>query len=215
MNYSSRKKNKIVKYIVLHYTGMKNLELAYKKLSHKNSNVSTHYLISRKGIIFNLLCPKYKAWHAGKSKWKNDININDSSIGIELENKGHDFGYSNFSLKQYIGLSKLIFFLQNNFKILDKNIVFHSDIAPNRKRDPGEKFFINKIGINRFNERKKKNKYSLNEMLSLYGFHKSYIKNHKVFCIEAVKRSLNYNCKDINSSKSKKFLNDFRYLLFR
>ena len=143
MNYSLRKKNKIVKYIVIHYTGMKNLKLAYKKLSDKNSNVSAHYLISRNGIIFNLLCPKYKAWHAGKSKWKNDININDSSIGIELENKGHDFGYSNFSLKQYIGLSKLIFFLQNNFKILDKNIVFHSDIAPNRKRDPGEKFFIN------------------------------------------------------------------------
>ena len=100
MNYSVRKKNKIVKYIVLHYTGMKNLGLAYKKLSDRNSNVSSHYLISQKGIIFNLLCPKYKAWHAGKSKWKSDININNYSIGVELENKGHDFGYSNFSIKQ-------------------------------------------------------------------------------------------------------------------
>ena len=61
MNYSVRKKNKIVKYIVIHYTGMKNLKLAYKKLSEKSSNVSAHYLVSRDGCIFNLLCPKYKA----------------------------------------------------------------------------------------------------------------------------------------------------------
>ena len=115
MNYSFRKKNKIVKYIVIHYTGMKNLKLAYKKLSDNNSNVSAHYLISRNGIIFNLLCPKYKAWHAGKSKWKNNTNINDYSIGIELENKGHEFGYSNFTKKQYISLKKLIFFLKKKF----------------------------------------------------------------------------------------------------
>ncbi len=112
MNYSARKINKTVKYVVIHYTGMKNLKLAYKKLSDANSDVSSHYLISQKGIIFNLLCPKYKAWHAGKSKWKNDININNYSIGIELENKGHDYGYSNFSIKQYSSLKKLIFFLK-------------------------------------------------------------------------------------------------------
>ena len=75
MNYSSRKKNKTVKYIVLHYTGMKNLKLAYDKLSDETSNVSSHYLISRNGTIYNLLCPKYKAWHAGKSKWKNNIKL--------------------------------------------------------------------------------------------------------------------------------------------
>ena len=212
MNYSPRKKNKTVKYIVIHYTGMKNLKLAYKKLSDDNSNVSAHYLISRKGIIFNLLCLKYKAWHAGKSKWKNKININDYSIGIELENKGHTYGYSNFSKKQYDSLRKLIFFLKTNFKIFDKNIVFHSDIAPNRKSDPGEKFIINKIGINRFNINKRKNKYSLDEMLNLYGFHKSYVEKYKIFCIKAVKRSLNYD--NINSSISKKFLKDFYNLLF-
>ena len=70
MNYSHRNKNKTVKYIVIHDTGMKNLKLAYQKLSEKTSNVSSHYLISRDGIIINLLCPKFKAWHAGKSKWK-------------------------------------------------------------------------------------------------------------------------------------------------
>ena len=212
MNYSPRKKNKTVKYIVIHYTGMKSLKSAYKKLSDENSNVSAHYLISRGGIIYNLLCPKYKAWHAGKSKWKNNTNINDYSIGIELENKGHDFGYSNFSMKQYNSLKNLIFFFKRNFQILDRNIIFHSDIAPNRKRDPGEKFIINNIGINRFNKKKLKEKYSIDEMLKLYGFHNSHIRNNKILCIKAVKRSLNYV--DINSSQSKKFLKDFYNLLF-
>ena len=212
MNYSSRKKNKTVKYIVIHYTGMKNLKLAYQKLSDKSSNVSAHYLISKKGIIFNLLCPKYKAWHAGKSKWNNYININDYSIGIELENKGHDFGYSNFSIRQYNSLRKLIFFLKKNFLILDEDIVFHSDIAPNRKYDPGEKFILNKIGINRFKNKKIKNTYTIDELLHLYGFHKSYIKKYKIQCIQAVKRSLNYA--EINPSKSKEFLKDFYNLLF-
>ena len=213
MNYSLRKKNKIVKYIVIHYTGMKNLKLAYKKLSDKNSNVSAHYLISRNGIIFNLLCPKYKAWHAGKSKWRNNTNINEYSIGIELENKGHDFGYSNFSKKQYKLLRNLIFFLKSNFNILDKNIIFHSDISPNRKSDPGEKFFIHKIGIQRFKKKRIRDNYSTDEMLILYGFHISYIRKYKKFCIEAVKRSLNYE--KINSSQSKKFSKDFSNLLFK
>ena len=212
MNYSDRKKNKIVKYVVIHYTGMKTLKLAYQKLSEKTSNVSSHYLISRDGIIINILCPKFKAWHAGKSKWKNDVNINDYSIGIELENRGHDFGYSNYSNKQYNSLKKLINFLKINFFILDKDIIFHSDIAPNRKNDPGEKFFIKRIGINRFDMKKNKINYSINEMLSLYGFHKSYIERYKIFCIKAVKRTLNYT--DINPYQSRKFLKDFYNLLF-
>ncbi len=91
---------------------MKNINLAYKKLSDNHSNVSTHYLISRKGIIFNLLCPRYKAWHAGKSKWKDNNNINEYSLGIELENKGHQYGYSNYTNKQYASLKKTIFFFK-------------------------------------------------------------------------------------------------------
>ena len=192
---------------------MKTLKLAYQKLTNKSSNVSAHYLITRKGIIFNLLCPKYKAWHAGKSKWKNNVNINDYSIGIELENKGHEFGYSNFTNIQYSSLKKLINFMKKNFNILDENIIFHSDIAPNRKQDPGEKFFIKKIGVNRFKSKKiLKKKYNLYELLIFYGFHKYYIKKYKKSCIRAVKRSLNY--KSITSFQSKKFLKDFYNLLF-
>ena len=211
MNYSFRKKNKIVKYIVIHYTGMKSLMLAYRKLSNINSNVSTHYLISRQGTVFNLLCPKYKAWHAGISRWKKVTNINDYSIGIELENKGHDNGYQSYSQKQYNSLKKLIIFLKKNFYITDNDIIFHSDIAPNRKKDPGEKFYIQKIGVNRFDKIKMKNNYNINEMLNLYGFHKSYIKSYKILCIKAVKRSLNYV--NINGNLSKKFLKDFYNLL--
>ncbi len=215
MNYSFRKKNKIVKYIVIHYTGMKNLKLAYQKLSYNRSNVSSHYLISRNGIIFNFVCPKFKAWHAGKSKWREHININDYSIGIELENRGHEYGYSNFTKKQYSSLKKIINFLKNNFYIFDKNIIYHSDISPNRKIDPGEKFHLYKIGISRFGyiEKKNKKKYSLNQMLSIYGFHIYYIKNFKKFCIKAVKRSLNY--KKISPKISAKFIKDFNNLLFQ
>jgi len=213
MNYSFRKKNKIVKYIVIHYTGMKNFKLAYQKLSDKSSNVSTHYLISRNGIIFNILCPKFKAWHAGKSKWKSNTDINEYSIGIELENKGHEYGYSDYTKKQYISLKILILFLKKNFYILDKDIIFHSDIAPNRKKDPGERFVMNRIGINRFyNQKKVKKKYSIDEMLLLYGFHKSYIKKYKNLCIKAVKRTLNYS--KIDLTQSKKFKNDFYNLIF-
>ena len=213
MNYSFRKKNKIVKYIIIHYTGMKNLKLAYQKLSNSNSKVSAHYLISRKGIIYNLLCPKLKAWHAGKSSWKNYVNINDLSIGIELENKGHEFGYSNFTNKQYTSLSNVIFFLKNNFYIKDYDILYHSDIAPNRKKDPGEKFYLKKVGIRRLSYNNKyKKKYNINEMLILYGFNKTYIKNYKQYCIKSVKRTLNY--KKITTSVSNKFMNDFYNLLF-
>jgi N-acetylmuramoyl-L-alanine amidase len=213
MNYSCRKKNKKVKYIIIHYTGMKSLKDAYLKLSNLKSDVSTHYLISRKGLIYNLLCPSLKAWHSGKSRWKNKINLNDYSIGIELENKGHDHGYENFSQKQYQSINKLINFLCNNFIIKKSNIIYHSDISPNRKKDPGEKFYLNKLEIERFTDLKpKKNKYSIRELLFLYGFNKFYINKYRKKCILSVKRTLNY--KKINSNLTSKFYIDFYNLLF-
>ena len=96
---------------------MKNLKLAYQKLSENDSNVSAHYLVSRKGMVFNLLCPRYKAWHAGKSKWKSFINLNKFSIGIELVNKGHDFGYENFTNLQVKKLIELCLKLIKKYKI--------------------------------------------------------------------------------------------------
>ena len=212
MNYSFRKKNKTVKYLIIHYTGMIDFNSAYRKLNNLKSEVSCHYLISRKGKIYNLLCPKFKGWHAGISEWKNVKNLNNYSIGIELENKGHEYGYTNFTNRQYHGIKKLIKFLKFNFFIKDKDIVFHSDIAPNRKKDPGEKFLVKKLGIERFNILKRKIT-SIEELLKLYGFSHNYIKLFKPDCIKAVKRSLNY--KTINSNISQSFKNKFNNLLFK
>ncbi len=213
MNYSFRKKNKIVKYIVIHYTGMKNLESAYSKLTNNSSNVSCHYLISRKGTIFNLLPPNINAWHAGKSQWKNKKSLNEYSIGIELENKGHQYGYDFFTIRQYCSLKKLIYFILKNYYINEENILFHSDISPNRKKDPGEKFYLNKIGINRFKKKYQNNKNtSIDRCLRTYGFSIDYIKNYRSDCIKSVKRSLNYT--KIDKSESIKFKKDFSNLLF-
>ena len=145
MNYSTRNNNKTVKFIIIHYTGMLSLQAAYKRLICPNSNVSCHYLSSRKGIVFNLLSSNLKAWHAGKSKWKGYSNLNDHSIGIELENRGHDYGYQNFTIVQYKSLNSLISSLCKSFRIQKNDILGHSDIAPNRKIDPGEKFKWNLI----------------------------------------------------------------------
>ena len=185
---------------------------AYRKLNDLKSEVSCHYLISRKGKIYNLLCPKLKGWHAGISEWKNVKNLNDISIGIELENKGHEHGYTNFTNCQYYEIKKLIKFFKFNFFIKDKDIIFHSDIAPNRKKDPGEKFLISKLGIERFDFNKRKT-LSINRLLKLYGFSQNYIKLYKTDCIKAVKRSLNY--KTINSNISETFKKKFSNLLFK
>tara|TARA_Y100000992_G_scaffold293158_1_gene251465 strand:+ start:451 stop:1026 length:576 start_codon:yes stop_codon:yes gene_type:complete len=185
---------------------------AYRKLNDLKSEVSCHYLISREGKIYNLLCPKFKGWHAGISEWKNVKNLNDYSIGIELENRGHEHGYTNFTDSQYHKLKKLIKFLKFNFYIKDEDIIFHSDIAPNRKKDPGEKFIVKKLGIERFNFHQRKT-LSINRLLKLYGFSQNNIKIHKPDCIKAVKRSLNY--KTIDSSVSKNFKNKFNNLLFK
>ena len=140
-NYSLRNCNKKnIKFIVLHYTGMQSERVSIERLTSKNSKVSSHYLINREGKIIKMVDEKNIAWHAGKSKWKNFINLNDQSIGIELVNKGHQFGYENFPKKQISKLVLLCKILIKKYKIKKTNILSHSDIAPLRKMDPGEKF---------------------------------------------------------------------------
>ena len=113
---------------------------AIEKLTNKKSQVSSHYLINREGRIIKLVDEKKIAWHAGKSKWRHFTNLNNQSIGIELVNKGHQFGYENFSKKQISKLELLCKTLIKKYKIKKTNILGHSDIAPLRKMDPGEKF---------------------------------------------------------------------------
>jgi len=129
-----------IRFVIIHYTGMQSLRASLSRLTSKKHKVSSHYLISRNGKIINLVDDNNVAWHAGKSKWKNFENLNKTSIGIELVNKGHQFGYQNFSKQQISGLKKLCLVLKKKHKIKDNCFLGHSDIAPLRKKDPGERF---------------------------------------------------------------------------
>ena len=138
-NKIKRKRNNI-KYIIIHYTGMKREQDALKRLTKIQSEVSSHYFIKNNGTLLLLVPELYIAWHAGKSGWKNKKFLNKSSIGIEISNPGHSYGYKKFNKKQIQILINLLKKLINKFKISPKNILGHSDIAPCRKKDPGEKF---------------------------------------------------------------------------
>ena len=140
-NFSTTRRNrKKVKYIVYHYTGMRSESKAIKRLTDVKSKVSCHYFIKKNGKIILIVPELFEAWHAGKSYWKNDESLNKSSIGIEISNKGHDFGYEKFSKDQIYSLVKLSKYLIKKYKIKKSNILGHSDIAYERKKDPGEKF---------------------------------------------------------------------------
>ena len=131
---------KKIKFIIVHYTGMKKESVAIKRLCSENSDVSAHYFIKRNGEIINLIPDLYEAWHAGKSSWKKLISLNKNSIGIEIQNQGHEHKYEKFSLKQISSLKRLLKILIKSYKINLANVLGHSDIAPERKKDPGEKF---------------------------------------------------------------------------
>ena len=135
-----KRSKKLIKFIIIHYTGMKNESDAIKRLSDYKTKVSSHYFVKDNGNIINLVPDLYEAWHAGKSKWKNINSLNKYSIGIEINNPGHEFGYKSFSTKQISSIKKLLNFLIKKYKIKLENILGHSDIAPDRKKDPGEKF---------------------------------------------------------------------------
>tara|TARA_B100001175_G_scaffold305718_1_gene303056 strand:- start:105 stop:830 length:726 start_codon:yes stop_codon:yes gene_type:complete len=138
-NLKKRTKNKI-KYLIFHYTGMKSDQLAIKRLTNFNSRVSCHYYIDNQGKLIQIVPDLYIAWHAGISFWKKDKLLNNNSIGVEISNPGHKHGYKCFKKKQLESLIKISKKLIKKYKIKKKNILGHSDIAPLRKKDPGEKF---------------------------------------------------------------------------
>ena len=139
-NYHACKKVRSIRSVVIHYTGMRSVQSAVERLMSKKHEVSSHYLISRNGKVLQLVKDNNIAWHAGVSNWLNFKNLNKNSIGIELENKGHQYGYQDFPSKQIAQLIKILKILKKKFKIQNTNIIGHSDIAPSRKTDPGEKF---------------------------------------------------------------------------
>ena len=140
-NFDTKKRSKKnIKYIIYHYTGMKNDKMAVRRLTNFNSKVSCHYYIDRKGNLIQMVPDLYIAWHAGKSNWKSDKLLNNTSIGIEISNPGHDNGYEAYKKKQLERLIKISKLLIKKYSIKKHNILGHSDISPLRKKDPGEKF---------------------------------------------------------------------------
>ena len=145
LNYSTnfdKKKRKLkqIKFIIFHYTGMKSEKDAIDRLTNEKSKVSSHFFIKNNGEILKLIPEQYIAWHAGISFWKNYKSLNKYSIGIEISNQGHDINYKKFSKKQILSILNLSKYLIKKYKISSKFILGHSDISPDRKKDPGEKF---------------------------------------------------------------------------
>ncbi len=139
-NFSARPENISIDTIVLHYTGMKSTKEAIRRMCDASTEVSCHYCISEQGDIFQLVDDESKAWHAGKSFWRGRENINNYSIGIEIANNGHEWGYRPFEEEQIDSVISLCKNLIEKYEIKPFNIVGHSDIAPDRKEDPGEFF---------------------------------------------------------------------------
>jgi N-acetylmuramoyl-L-alanine amidase len=126
--------------IVLHYTGMQDAESALELLRARGSDVSTHYFVFEDGRIIQMVQESRRAWHAGKASWAGETDINSCSIGIEIANPGHDHGYPAFPKRQIAAVTALCRSIQTRHTIAPVRVLAHSDVAPDRKQDPGEKF---------------------------------------------------------------------------
>ena len=126
--------------LVLHYTGMQTGQEALDRLRDPAAKVSSHYLVEEDGRVFRLVAEERRAWHAGASYWRGRRNLNGESIGIEIVNPGHEWGYRPFPEAQIAAVIALVADIRTRWNIEDRDIVGHSDVAPDRKEDPGELF---------------------------------------------------------------------------
>ena len=143
MSYKSPnfdERNTKIKHLILHYTDTLTTQEAIDILISPQRKVSAHYVLAEDGTLFNLVDESKRAWHAGVSFWRGAENLNDSSIGIEIVNPGHLHGYRPFTKAQYDVLIPLCQRIKAQYGLLDINIIGHSDVAPERKKDPGELF---------------------------------------------------------------------------
>ena len=181
-----------IRYLILHYTGMQSARVSMKRLKSPKSKVSCHYFIGRNGIVYRMVNDNRIAWHAGTSKWKNINNLNKYSIGIEIQNKGHLINYQNFTKKQIFSLIKLIKILKEKYKIKNENILGHSDVAPLRKLDPGEKFpwrFLSTRGVAIWYPKFKLKKYDFKFKLRRQIFFKNIYKmGYRFFSLSKISR---------------------------
>tara|TARA_B100000900_G_scaffold100985_1_gene83633 strand:+ start:338 stop:1081 length:744 start_codon:yes stop_codon:yes gene_type:complete len=219
LNYSpnfnpKRRKAKLIKFLIFHYTGMRTEKAAIKRLTETKFQVSSHYLIKQTGEIINLVPDLYTAWHAGISKWKKYESLNKNSIGIEITNPGHSFGYKKFTKQQILSLIKLTRFLITKYKINKKNILGHSDIAPERKKDPGEKFPWKSLSKNNIGYWHNINQKILikNRMLKIDNIHKIlFYKNiYKIGYSKKIPKNFKYKKNNYLLKITKAFQRRFR-----
>jgi N-acetylmuramoyl-L-alanine amidase len=139
-NHGERKPGMKLNMLVLHYTGMSTAEAAISHLCSPASEVSAHYVVLEDGHIVQCVPEQRRAWHAGQSSWEGETDINSCSIGIEIVNPGHDAGYPDFPKRQIAAVTALCRSILTRYRIPAERVLAHSDVAPTRKHDPGEKF---------------------------------------------------------------------------
>jgi N-acetylmuramoyl-L-alanine amidase len=139
-NLGERKDGRRPDILLLHYTGMRDAASAIQWLCNPLSQVSCHYVVLEDGRIFQLVPESARAWHAGVSAWQGETDVNSSSIGIEVVNRGHDFDYPDFPGVQVEAVTALCRDILSRHAIRPDHVLAHSDVAPRRKADPGEKF---------------------------------------------------------------------------
>ncbi len=139
-NHDARSRGAVVDTLVLHYTGMRDPESALARLTDPAAKVSAHYVVDEDGEVLRLVPEERRAWHAGVSFWRGHADINGRSIGIELVNPGHEFGYRPFPARQMRAFFELAAGILARHPIPPERVLGHSDVAPSRRRDPGELF---------------------------------------------------------------------------
>src|SRR5579864_3123144 len=139
-NFGDRNKGRLPDMILLHYTGMADVEGAIKQLCTVGTDVSAHYIVLEDGRIVQSVPEAKRAWHAGVSSWAGEDDINSCSIGVEIVNRGHDWGYPDFPSRQIAAVTALCRGIMLRREVPTHRVLAHSDVAPSRKKDPGEKF---------------------------------------------------------------------------
>ena len=139
-NHGERKNGAKIDMLVLHYTGMEDSEAAIRRLCLLGTDVSSHYVVLEDGRIVQCVPEARRAWHAGHASWSGETDINSCSIGIEIANPGHDYGYPDFPRRQIAAVTALCRSIFTRHRVPADRVLAHSDVAPARKRDPGEKF---------------------------------------------------------------------------
>lgn len=182
VNYEDRRNNLTPYILLMHYTGMESGQAAYDRLTDISSKVSVHYLVDEDGCVRSLVPEDKRAWHAGLSYWRGQDDINSASIGIEIVNPGHEFGYRPFPKTQMESVMRLSREIMARHEI--QFVLGHSDVAPERKKDPGELFdweYLASHGVGlwpqvadediRQAEILARNDYEAQKLLHKFGYH--------------------------------------------